>query len=68
MTLWFRWRDLFRGSRPEGPGTPWLPPSLGEPPEEAADIVAPGESFRFLGQTLVAGSGSVVPVPAPEGR
>jgi RNA-directed DNA polymerase len=30
-------------------------------------IVAPGESLRFLGRTLVAGSGSVVSVPAPEG-
>jgi CRISPR-associated protein Cas1 len=30
-------------------------------------IVAPGKSFRFLGQTLVAGSGPLVPLSGPEG-
>jgi CRISPR-associated endonuclease Cas1 len=37
MTLWFSWRDLFRGNRADGRELPWPPPALEEPAEEEAE-------------------------------
>jgi CRISPR/Cas system-associated endonuclease Cas1 len=37
MTLWFSWRDLFRGNRAGRRELPWPPPALEEPTEEEAE-------------------------------